>query len=388
MRVCHVCSAHPADDGRVFHRACVSLATVGYDVHLLAVGEGREEYMRSGVTVHPLPRCTRRSERFARGARVARQAAALEPDLFHVHEPELLRAVLQRAGARPVVYDVHESHLDVLTDSEWLPRPLRPLACMLWDRNERQLVPRCAGIITVNEEIARRYRPMHPRVRIVHNFPELAVDNFPPPDRDGKTCVFAGALAPIRGLSQILEALALLKKRGLDVPLDLAAIPPDDDYVRSLMAEAERLGIAGQVRYHGSLSKGEAIALQRRASIGLVPYLPTRNNVLGLPNKLVECMALGLPVVFSDFPMYREIAGNSGAGIAVDPTKPEQIADAIERLARNPELAREMSEAGRRAIRERFNWRVEQQRLLSLYEEILGAPGAREPAAGQEAVHA
>jgi glycosyltransferase involved in cell wall biosynthesis len=46
-------------------------------------------------------------------------------------------------------------------------------------------------------------------------------------------------------------------------------------------------------------------------------------------------------VVCSDFPVYREVAGETGAGIMVDPTKPKQIADAIESLVRSPALARQ-----------------------------------------------
>ena len=79
-------------------------------------------------------------------------------------------------------------------------------------------------------------------------------------------------------------------------------------------------------------------------------------------------------MVCSDFPKYREVAEKTGAGIMVDPTKPEQIADAIESLVRNPALARQMGEAGKRAVRERFNWNVERVKLLQLYHEILSPP--------------
>ena len=88
----------------------------------------------------------------------------------------------------------------------------------------------------------------------------------------------------------------------------------------------------------------------------------------------MECMSLGLPVVCSDFPVYREVAGETGAGIMVDPTKPKQIADAIESLVRNPALARQMGEAGREAVRTRFNWQAESKKLLDLYHQLVGAP--------------
>jgi glycosyltransferase involved in cell wall biosynthesis len=82
-------------------------------------------------------------------------------------------------------------------------------------------------------------------------------------------------------------------------------------------------------------------------------------------------MSFGLPVVFSDFPVYREVAGDTGAGIAVNPRDPSAIASAIGRLVREPQLSRSMGERGYAAVRERFNWEAEWPKLLELYRSIL-----------------
>jgi glycosyltransferase involved in cell wall biosynthesis len=376
MRVCHVCNTHPVDDGRVFHRTCVGLAEAGYEVHLFAVSDRAEMYCERGVFIHPLPECQSRRRRFARRFRVAQMAAEVEPDLFHVHEPEVLGAVLKVAGSRPVIYDVHELYLDILQVRDWIPQLMKPLIGPAWDRWERRLVRRCAGVVVVTESIAQRYYRLHKKVAVVANYPPLTgIEDLPPVSRDGMTCVFAGLLTHHRGLSETLKALGILKGRGLAVPLALAGRIDSDEYFRSLWVEADRLGIKELVSYHGVLSQKEAFVFQQRASIGLVPYLPLPYCMASMANKLAECMALGLPVVFSDFPNYREVAGTSGAGIAVDPTKPDQIADAIEYLIRNPDVARQMGEAGRRAVRERFNWTVERAKLLELYRDILGVSG-------------
>jgi len=376
MRVCQICNAHPVNDARVFYRTCVGLAEAGYEVHLFAVDKRAETYCEQGVFIHPLPECQSRRARFARRSHVAKIAADLKPDLFHVHEPELLGSVIASARSQPVIYDVHESYLDILIERDWIPQWVKPFIGLAWDRWERRLVRRCAGIVVVTEPIAQRYYQFHGKVEVVANYPDLVeIEDLPPPTRDGRTCVFAGVLHPSRGLSQVLAALAMLKQRGLAIPLKLAGPAVSEEYLRSLWDEAGRLGIQELMDYRGVLSKQEAIGLEQEGSIGLVPYLPVANSVAGMPNKLVECMALGLPVVFSDFPVYRQVAGASGAGIAIDPTKPEQIADAIEHLVRNPDLARQMGEAGRRAVHERFNWHAERAKLLTLYQDILGASG-------------
>jgi glycosyltransferase involved in cell wall biosynthesis len=374
VRICHVCNGHSVDDGRVFYRACVGLAEAGYEVHLFAVGGKTEAYHERGVTIHPLPECWSRKERFARRSRLARMAADLKPDLFHVHEPELLGPVIRFAKPRPVVYDVHESYLDVLNERDWIPQRLKPFIRFAWDVRERQLVQRCAGVVVVTERIAHRYYQLHKKVQVVANYPDLSeIKNLLPVTRDGMTCVYAGILRPDRGMSQIFMALAILKERGVAARLALSGLALSDGYLRSLWDEADRLGIRELVDYRGMLpSKQEALIFQQSASIALVLNQPVANYLVSMPNRLAECMALGLPLVFSDFPNFREVAGANGAGIAVDPTKPDQIANAIERLVCNPDLARQMGEAGRRAAYDRFNWNEERGKLLELYRDILG----------------
>src|SRR5271157_277240 len=211
MRVCHVCSGHSSDDARVFHRACRSLANAGYEVHLVAASPAMGLYTDGGVIIHPLPsfppRVSGSLRRMARRFRVARLANDLCPDLYHVHEPELLGPVIDRAGSSPVIWDVHESYLDVLMDRPWLPRWLRPSARFAWDRRERHLVRRCAGVVVATDLIAPRYRAIHDKVLVVANFPILSEPpRAVPPSNRAPSCVFTGTIAPNRGILQVIQA--------------------------------------------------------------------------------------------------------------------------------------------------------------------------------------
>src|SRR5262249_15335011 len=183
----------------------------GYEVHLNGPSSRTGTFRLRGVTMHPLPKWRSRRDRLWARFRVARLSQQLAPDLFHVHEPELLGPVLSLAGSRPVVWDVHESYLDLLSERAWIPRWLRPHAAHLWNLREQHWVGRCAGVIVVTEAIAERYYRLHPNVRVVANYPSWSeIEQLPAAVRDGRTCVFAGLLSPERGLSQLLQALALL----------------------------------------------------------------------------------------------------------------------------------------------------------------------------------
>jgi glycosyltransferase involved in cell wall biosynthesis len=85
-------------------------------------------------------------------------------------------------------------------------------------------------------------------------------------------------------------------------------------------------------------------------------------------------MAAGIPVIASDFPLWRRIIGDSECGLLVDPADPREIAAAIEYLLTHDAEAEAMGRRGRVAVEQRFNWDREKTKLLSLYTNVLGAP--------------
>jgi len=304
--------------------------------------------------------------------RVVEMAAALRADLYHVHEPALLAPMIRHAGGAPVIWDVHEPYLGYLSESRWLPTPLRPLARFVWDKVERHSVRRCAAVVPATEWLAPRYQALHDRVVVVANFPRLGWLG------DGDACtrrrnalVYAGSILPNRGVQQVLHAMASLIRRGTEVTLDLAG-HSSASFLEEVFATVGRLGLDEYVRYHGALRHEEAIALQRTCGIGLNVSLPGPGTQYGYPVKMFEFMLLGLPVVYSDLPTFRSVAGTADAGIAVDPEQPDQIADAIAHLLTNRERAAELGANGRRAVQERFNWNAEWHKLQALYRELVG----------------
>jgi glycosyltransferase involved in cell wall biosynthesis len=125
------------------------------------------------------------------------------------------------------------------------------------------------------------------------------------------------------------------------------------------------------VNWRGMLDRDDICALLGRARAGLVVLHPEQNFVVSQPIKLFEYMAAGIPVIASDFPLWRSIIEKAGCGILVDPFRPEQTAEAIERLLIDSALAEEMGRRGRKAVEECFNWNAEENTLLSFYSSII-----------------
>jgi glycosyltransferase involved in cell wall biosynthesis len=112
--------------------------------------------------------------------------------------------------------------------------------------------------------------------------------------------------------------------------------------------------------------------LSSQAAMGVITYLPYSNNTSCLPNKLFDYMLVGLPVIASNFPLYREVVEASRCGLLVDPTRPQEIARAMMHLIEHPDEATQMGDNGRRAVMEKYNWEKESGQLLRIYDTLLG----------------
>ena len=91
------------------------------------------------------------------------------------------------------------------------------------------------------------------------------------------------------------------------------------------------------------------------------------NHVNALPNKMFEYMSAGLPVIASNFPLWKEIVEGNKCGLTVNPLSPKEIAEAIRYLLAHPEEARKMGENGRKAVLEKYNWDNESRKLMVFY---------------------
>ncbi|WP_347241446.1 glycosyltransferase family 4 protein [Thermus sp.] len=365
-RVLHLSTVHPVLDTRIFHKEAQSLAQAGYEVVLVAQGQPKES---EGIRIHGLPTPKNRFSRmFGTTFKALSLAVRERADIYHFHDPELIPVgLLLRLMGKKVIYDVHEDLPRQILSKYWIPSVLRGVVAKAAELMEWVAGRFMNGIVAATPAIAERFPP-HKTV-VVQNFPLLS--EFPhageiPYSERPMQVVYVGGISAIRGVIEIVKAMEHLPPR-LGARLFLAGRfdPPE------LESRLQEMPGWHRTVFMGWLSRKEIRTLLARSRVGLVILHPTLNYVAGQPVKLFEYMAAGIPVVASNFPLWREIVEGEQCGLTVDPLNPKEIAKAIQWLLEHPQEAEEMGKRGRKAVLERFNWEQEAEKLLAFYRRIV-----------------
>lgn len=158
--VCHMSSAHPANDIRIFHKQCASLVKSGYDVHLVASGSLSPD--NKGVTHHALPTTStggRLGRMVFRAWTTWRVAKATNARVFHFHDPELLPyGLLLKWQGKVVIYDAHEDLPRDIMSKNWIPRPLRQSISWFVERIENAIARRLDTVVAATPFIRTRFQ--------------------------------------------------------------------------------------------------------------------------------------------------------------------------------------------------------------------------------------
>jgi glycosyltransferase involved in cell wall biosynthesis len=366
MKIAHLTSVHPRNDTRIFLKQCRSLAAYGYDVTLI-VADGKGNEFRDGVRIIDAGASNGRLDRALRASRrVVQRAIEIDATLYHLHDPELLPLglMLKRRGKR-VIFDSHEDIPQDILTKPYIPQGLRPLVSRSAATVERMICSRLDGIIAATPFIRDNYRAMDIRCIDINNFPMLGeLEAETGWDSKQNEVCYIGSMTAVRGIAEIVEAMVHVASGAR---LNLAGKLAGTDIEHKLQRSKgwDRVNALGQI------DRPTVRLVLARSVAGLVTFKPGPNHLEAQPNKMFEYMAAGIPVIASNFPLWREIVEGNNCGLLVDPFNLMSISEAIDGLAGNLELARQMGESGRKAVVARYNWRTEEKKLFDFYESVI-----------------
>ena len=361
FKVCHLTSAHPYNDTRIFLKQCTSLSKF-YSVFLINTNSPIDLKIDNGINLININYTAKnRLQRFLISTyKVYKAAKKLNADIYHFHDPELIPyAILLRLKRKKVIYDVHESYSAAILDRNYIPKFLRKFIAIPFNILEKISSIFFNFLITATPYINKEFKYFNKKTQTINNYPILNELNI-----ENKNCIkenaicFVGCISKERGFYEMIEATKRTDTTlyiGGELSKEFSTYIKNYNHVNSL----------------GFISRKEFSDLMNKCIAGFVLYHPCKNHINAQPNKLFEYMSANLPVICSNFPLWKNIVEKHNCGKCCDPLDIQSIINSIEWIKNNQSNIYKVGNNGRTAVKKIFNWEIEEKKLVSIYNKLI-----------------
>ena len=279
----------------------------------------------------------------------------LAPDHIHAHwatYPSTAALFVSRRLGVPFSFTAH-AH-DIFLEHHLLEDKMRHAAfgVTISEFNRRYLAER------VSREEAQR-------MRVIHCGVSPREIEYRPEGRAAGTLLAVGRFDEIKGFPYLIEACALLARRGLDFECRIVGEGPLRGELERRIAEA---GLASRVTLLGARPQEEVRRELYRASVFVLPSIVKANGDRdGIPVALMEAMACGAPVVSTRVSGIPELVEEGVGGLLVPPADAAQLAQALEQLLTRPSLGPSLARHARQKIEREFDVAKEARKLYEAF---------------------
>jgi glycosyltransferase involved in cell wall biosynthesis len=369
ITICYITSK-PTNDVRVFYKECTSLANSGYKVYLISPNAKTE--IRNGVNIIGVNFINKSF--FGRLILLPRAlfkvAVEINADIYHFNDPGCLPyGVKLKNKGKKVIFDSFEDHPLLLLENKRVPIFFMRLLISAYKYYEFKACKRFDAVICCYHWTRERLSKACALNDLIFNFPIVNESNLFPlkkADNIDFTICYAGLLSEIWNIDKIFASLDIME----NVHLKIAGHGDTRLVEKNINNKTWK-----SVEYYGILKREEVFnSIYSCSDVGLalLDYLPLCKYTMGnmSNNKLFEYLLFGLPVICTDFVYWKEIVENNNCGICVNPNDVHAITNAIKYLKDNPDIASKMGQNGRKVVMEKYNWSMEESKLLNIYQKL------------------
>lgn len=368
MSVLLLSTVHPPSDPRIVHKIVPAL-TKNYKVYACLPHAKESMDGQNDVTMIRLPHFRSLYNRiWLSHPLVLWKCFRLKPSIVHIFVPELIPIAFFFSwfGAE-IIYEVQENLYKKFSiksyNNSWLFKKL----FHYFDHLARR---KFHLIFTENAYLGEYQHLKYPNA-VIHNYVSLPfIEQF---YRKGEPNIppvfyYCGVISMERCFDTMVKAFVILKKRVADFKVYFFGP------VRFSASEAEQIPgfdiVKDHFEFYGYTDLRVTLKHATGSTAGIALLKPVADYMDSYPTKLFEYMAMELPVITSDFPLYKNVVERTNSGFCISPFDHEKLAEQLFWLIQNPEGAKLLGKNGKTAVKSEYNWTNEEKILLSFYEKI------------------
>jgi len=307
-------------------------------------------------------------------------------EALHIHDLPMVKTGLSVAlgFGIPLVADMHENY-PIYVQVSRNNRNLRNRLLItivdpvwVWKLLERHCLKRADRVIAVSDESREHFVQdcgvPSDKVTVVMNaedpedFCSIPIkDSIVKKYQSCFTISYIGGFSHHRGIQ---TAIAAMPEIVQEIPNARLLLVGSGTYENALRPLAQEKEVAQAVEFTGHQPFSLVPSYVAASQVCLIPYIFSAQTDASSPHKLFQYMAMGKPVIVSSMKSLGRVISETGAGLVYTAGDADSLAEAVIKLHRNSELAHGMGEAGRKAVREKYNWSAEGRKLVNIYQNL------------------
>lgn len=363
MKICILTSGHDVFDNRIYYKEILSLKKEYSDIYLIAPGD-KDFTTEDGIKVKTFKKRKSWYDRLGPMNRMYNLALELNADVYHAHEPDSFQVAVKlkkKIGCK-IIYDSHEYHPEGFAEHFKFGKNIITKLIYEYEKKNAQ---KADYIISVNDILVNKFKSYNEHVELIPNYPVL--DNQHIKELNSTpTFIYVGGLREDRGIVKIIQAIKKVNKPYKYFFVGAFETNEFEVKVRDLCKSNID---SGEIIFTGKIPHKDVFKYLSMSHVGFVLLQPENWRYINSePIKLFEYMMTKTAIIASDFPMMKNIINEGKAGVVVDPTDVDEIANIIIQLGSDLDATVNMGVNGFNIVNEKYNWSVCENRLLNLYK--------------------